>query len=72
MFAATNTKYAPWHIIRSDNKRRARLNCIRHLLGLIPHEKLLRKKSKLPERSMIDAYDDVTTLEGIEFVSETA
>jgi polyphosphate kinase len=72
MFAATNTKYAPWHIIRSDDKRRARLNCIRHLLELIPHEKLPRKKSKLPDRSMIDAYDDLATLEGIDFVPETA
>jgi polyphosphate kinase 2 len=72
MFAATNTKYAPWHIIRSDDKRRARLNCIRHLLELIPHEKLPRKKSKLPDRSMVDAYDDLATLEGIEFVPETA
>jgi len=72
MFAATNTKYAPWHIIRSDDKRRARLNCIRHLLELIPHEKLPRKKSKLPDRSMIEAYDDLATLEGIEFVPETA
>jgi polyphosphate kinase len=72
MFAATNTKYAPWHIIRSDDKRRARLNCIRHLLELIPHEKLPPKKSKLPDRSMIDAYDDLATLEGIEFVPETA
>jgi polyphosphate kinase 2 len=71
MFAATNTKYAPWHIIRSDDKRRARLNCIRHLLELIPHEKLPRKKSKLPDRSMINAYDDLATLEGIEFVPET-
>jgi polyphosphate kinase len=71
MFAATNTKYAPWHIIRSDDKRRARLNCIRHLLELIPHEKLPRKKSKLPDRSMIDAYDDLATLEGIDFVPET-
>jgi polyphosphate kinase len=71
MFAATNTKYAPWHIIRSDDKRRARLNCIRHLLELIPHEKLPRKKSKLPDRSMINAYDDLETLEGIEFVPET-
>ena len=72
MFVATNTKYAPWHIIRSDDKRRARLNCIRHLLELIPHEKLPRKKSKLPDRSMIDAYDDLATLEGIDFVPETA
>jgi polyphosphate kinase len=72
MFAATSTKYAAWHIIRSDDKRRARLNCIRHLLKLIPHEKLPRKKSKLPDRSMIDAYDDLATLEAIEFVPETA
>ena len=72
MFEATHTKYAPWYIIRSDDKRRARLNCIRHLLDLIPHEKLSREKSKLPDRSMSGAYDDLATLEGLQFVPETA
>jgi polyphosphate kinase 2 len=72
MFEATNTKYAPWYIVRSDDKRRARLNCIRHLLDLIPYEKVPQEKAKLPDRSMNDAYDDVASLEGIQFVAESA
>jgi polyphosphate kinase 2 len=71
MFEATNTKYAPWYIVRSDDKRRARLNCIRHLLGLIPYKKLQQEKAKLPDRSMDDAYDDVASLEGMQFVPES-
>jgi polyphosphate kinase len=70
MFDATNTKYAPWYIVRSDDKRRARLNCIRHLLDLIPSEKVPREKAALPDRSMTDAYDDLATLEGLQFVPE--
>ncbi len=72
MFKATNTKYAPWYIIRSDDKRRARLNCIRHLLDLIPYEELPREKAKLPERSMNGAYDDLAPLSGLQFVAESA
>jgi hypothetical protein len=72
MFAATNTNFAPWYIVRSDDKRRARLNCIRHLLRLIPHEQVPREKAKLPKRSMTDAYDDLASLEGIQVVAESA
>ena len=72
MFEATNTKFAPWYIVRSDDKPRARLNCIRHLLGQIPYQKLPQEKPKLPDRSMNDAYDDVASLEGIQFVAESA
>ena len=72
MFAATNTNFAPWYIVRSDDKRRARLNCIRHLLGLIPYEKVSQENAKLPDRSMDDAYDDLASLEGIQFVAESA
>ena len=72
MFEATNTKFAPWYIVRSDDKRRARLNCIRHLLELIPHKKLPREKPKLPERAMDDAYDDLASLDGMPFVAESA
>jgi polyphosphate kinase 2 len=68
MLEATDTEYAPWYIVPSDDKRRARLNCISHLLGLISYKKLPRKKAKLPERSMQDAYDDRATLEGRRFV----
>ena len=72
MFEASNTKYAPWYIVRSDDKRRARLNCIRHLLDLIPYKKVPQEKAKLPDRSMDDAYDDLASLEGIQFVAESA
>ena len=72
MFEATNTKYAPWYIVHSDDKRRARLNCIRHLLNLIPYEKLPQEKAKLPGRSMDDAYDDLASLEGLQFVAKSA
>ena len=72
MFGATNTKFAPWYIVRSDDKRRARLNCIRHMLGLIPYKKMPQEKAKLPDRSMKDAYDDVASLKGLQFVEETA
>ena len=69
MLEATDTEYAPWYIVPSDDKRRARLNCISHLLGLIPYEKLPRKKVRLPERSTRDAYNDRATLEGRRFVT---
>jgi polyphosphate kinase len=69
MLEATDTEFAPWYIVPSDDKRRARLNCISHLLGLIPYEKLVRKKVKLPNRSMRNAYDDRATLEGRRFVA---
>jgi hypothetical protein len=52
MLDATDTKHAPWHILRSDDKKRARLNCLHHILGLIPYKKLKREKVKLPDRSM--------------------
>jgi polyphosphate kinase 2 len=68
MLEATDTKYAPWYIVPSDDKRRARLNCISHLLGLIPYKKLSKKKVKVPERQMQHAYDDQATLKGKRFV----
>jgi polyphosphate kinase 2 len=70
MLDATDTKEAPWHIVRSDDKRRARLNCISHLLRLLPYEELPRKKVKLPKRSDKGEYDDQATLEGRNFVPE--
>ena len=68
MLEATDTEYAPWYIVPSDDKRRARLNCISHLLGLIPYKKLPRKKLKLPRRSKKGAYNDRATLKGRRFV----
>jgi polyphosphate kinase 2 len=70
MLAATDTEFAPWHILRSDDKKRARLNCIDHLLTLIPHKKVRKKKVKLPERSDRHAYDDQASLGGRQFVPE--
>src|SRR5829696_3950871 len=52
MLEATDTKHAPWYLLKSDDKKRARLNCIRHLLSVIPYKKVKRDKVKLPEREM--------------------
>ena len=68
MLEATDTKFAPWYIVPSDDKRRARLNCIRHLLSQIPYKEVKRKKVKLPKRSKKDAYDDQATLKTKRFV----
>jgi hypothetical protein len=70
MLAATDTKWAPWFILRSDDKKRARLNCIRHLLKLVPYKKVSRDKIKLPKRSTKGAYDDEASLKGRKFVPE--
>ncbi|MCM3902661.1 MAG: polyphosphate kinase 2 [Pyrinomonadaceae bacterium] len=70
MLEATDTEHAPWHLVISNDKKRARLNCIAHLLSLIPHEKLPHPKVKLPERSMKDEYDDQATLKGRKFIPE--
>jgi hypothetical protein len=70
MLEATDSKHAPWHILKSDDKRRARLNCLAHILSQIPHEKAPRTSVKLPKRSMKGAYDDQATLKGRKFVAE--
>ena len=70
MFKHTDTKHAPWHILRSDDKKRARLNCIRYLLDLIPYKKVPREKIKLPDRSMKHSYDDQAALKSRRFVPE--
>jgi polyphosphate kinase 2 len=70
MLEATDTEHAPWHIVRSDDKKRARLNCIAHLLSLIPYEEVTRKKVKLPVRSNKGKYDDQAAIEGRKFVPE--
>jgi polyphosphate kinase 2 len=70
MLEATDTKDAPWYIVRSDDKRRARLNCISHLLRSIPYEAVSRDKIKLPKRSTKGEYDDQATLRGRNIVPE--
>jgi polyphosphate kinase 2 len=70
MLEATDTEHAPWHILHSDDKERARLNCISHLLSLIPYKKVPREKVKLPNRAKKRAYDDQASLRGRKFVPE--
>ncbi len=70
MLKATDTKWAPWHILRSDDKKRARLNCLAHILSLIPYKKTPREEVKLPKRSMKGAYDDQAALNGRKFIPE--
>ena len=50
MFQATDTAWAPWYVVKSDDKRRARLNLITHLLSKIPYKKVPREKVVLPKR----------------------
>jgi polyphosphate kinase 2 len=70
MLDATDTDWAPWHIVRSDSKRQARLNCISHLLSLLPYERTEKPKVKMPKRSMKGAYDDVETMRRRRWIPE--
>lgn len=70
MLDATDTKHAPWHIVRSDNKKTARLNCISHFLSLIPYGKVPHEKVILPVRKTHGEYDDQTPLKSRHFVPE--
>jgi polyphosphate kinase 2 (PPK2 family) len=58
MLAATDTKHAPWHVVGSDDKKRARLNLIAHFLGQVPYERVKRAKVEPVGRSRKNAYDD--------------
>jgi polyphosphate kinase 2 (PPK2 family) len=58
MFAATDTAWAPWYVVPSDDKNRARLNTIRHLLSQIPYEEVPREKIKLPKRQKRGDYQE--------------
>jgi len=70
MLKATHSKHAPWTIIRSDDKRRARLNCIAHLLKTIPYKRIKKRKVTLPKRSEKGRYNDSASLRGMNFVAE--
>jgi polyphosphate kinase 2 len=70
MLDATDTKHAPWRIVRTDDKRRGRLNCISHILDQIPYKKISRKKVELPKRSTKNRYDDQASLKGRKFVAD--
>lgn len=60
MFAATDTSWAPWFVVRSDDKKRARLNCITHLLQQIPYKEAPRPKIKLPKRQKPGNYRETS------------
>ncbi|HEY1927386.1 MAG TPA: polyphosphate kinase 2 [Caulobacteraceae bacterium] len=70
MLEATDTEFAPWFILRSDDKKRARLNGISHILSLIPYEQISRERVKLPKRQMKKRYNDEAPLEGRHFIAE--
>ena len=57
MFVHTDTRESPWHVVPSDIKRNARINCISHLLEQVPYEKLKQKKVKLPKPSGDGGYE---------------
>jgi polyphosphate kinase 2 (PPK2 family) len=70
MLAATDTRHAPWNIVRSDDKKRARLNCISHMLSQIPYKRVKTPKIKLGKRSKKHEYDDEASLKGRRFIPE--
>jgi polyphosphate kinase 2 len=63
MLKYTSTDHAPWNIVRADSKKRARLNCISHLLSQFPYKDLPREKVKLGKRSTKGSYDDEAVIE---------
>jgi len=70
MLAKTDTRIAPWYLVRSDDKKTARLNTIEHILSLIPYKKVRRKKVTLPKRSNKGAYDDEKSIAHRHWVPE--
>jgi polyphosphate kinase 2 len=70
MLKRTSSKCAPWYVIRSDDKRRARLNCIAHLLDAIPSKRLPGKRVQLPKRSDKGRYNDQAGLRAANFVTQ--
>jgi hypothetical protein len=70
MFEATSHEAAPWYVIRSDDKKRARLNGIKHILSLIPYRRIKRDKVELPKRSNKHRYNDKLDLEKVKLVRE--
>ena len=70
MLEATDTDIAPWHIVPSDDKRRGRLNCIRHLLSQVPYEPLPDTMVSLPPPDQTNAYDDKAAMEGRRYIPD--
>jgi len=70
MFESTSSPSAPWYVLRSDDKKRARLNGIKHILSLIPYKRIKRDKIDLGRRSDKHRYDDKVDLRKVEVVRE--
>jgi polyphosphate kinase 2 len=70
MLEHTDSDASPWYIVDSNDKRRARLNAISHILAQIPYKPIEREKARLPDRSEKRKYDDAASLKGRRFVAE--
>ena len=70
MLDATDTDFAPWHIVRSDDKKRARLNVLSHFLSSLPYKVPKREKVKLPTRDKKGAYNDEATIKDRRWIKE--
>jgi polyphosphate kinase 2 len=70
MLAATDVPRSPWYIVRSDDKKRARLNCITHLLSRLPYEEVPHKPVKLPKRDTKGEYDYNAPMAGRNYIIE--
>jgi polyphosphate kinase len=70
MFKKTDTRFAPWYIVRSDDKRAARLNTLRHVLSAIPYKRLRSPRVELSTRAQKKAYNDRKSIAKRRFVKE--
>jgi polyphosphate kinase 2 len=70
MFKTTDSKHAPWHVVHSDDKKRARLNLITHFLSMIPYGKVPKEKIKLPNRDKRKRYDDQAPMKKRNYIPE--
>lgn len=70
MLKATDSKHAPWFIVHSNDKKKARLNCIAHFLSMVPYGKVPHKEVKLPSRDFRNRFDDQTPLKRRHFIPE--
>jgi polyphosphate kinase 2 (PPK2 family) len=70
MLEATDTDFAPWYLLHSDDKKRARLNLLSHFLGSIPYKAPKREKVDLPSRNKKGAYDDEATIKDRRWIKE--
>ena len=70
MLELTDTGCAPWHVVRADNKRKARLNCITHLLSQFPYEEIPFDAPTMPKRKTKNKYDDQEPMQDKRWIEE--